>query len=370
MSRPLALIAEDDLVARGRICGLVHAAGLQPLAVGDGQAAWRQLGASRPAVLITDLQMPRLSGRALVRRVRADAALAELPILVVTSETSPAARIELLEMGVDDYLSKPVDADELRVRLKGLVRRGRLVLELQEVRAERDEAWRRLQRKKAELERLTFGLLNALERANTVFASDRTRFDRLASYARLLGRLSGCDELLVEQLGAYAGLHDVGNVGIRPELLRRPGELTDEERLELQDHTLIGGEFLNAVGLPRVAVNIARAHHERWDGQGYPHRLTGEDIPLEARIVAAVDAFDHLRWRRSHKPSFRDPYVGVVMNQLSGQQLDPALVALLLENQDEIDRLEGRFVVDPDGEEFEAADWAALEAATEGGSPT
>ncbi len=354
MTRPVALIAEDDLAARGRICGLVHGAGLDPRAVGDGEAAWEQLQASPPAVLITDLQMPRLSGRGLVRRVRADGALRELPILVVTAETEPAARIELLELGVDDYLTKPVDAEELRVRLKGLVRRGRLALELRDVRAERDEAWSRLRRKKAELERLTFGLLNALERANTLYASDRTRFDRMAAYARLLARLAGCDELLVEQIASYAGLHDVGKVGIRADLLRKPGELTDEEVHELRDHTLIGAEFLNAVGLPRVAANIARSHHERWDGGGYPHRLAGHAIPLEARIVAAVDAFDHLRWRRSHKPSFRDPYVGLMLGELAGSQLDPELVGLLLGHQDEIDRLEGRFIED------EAPSWELL----------
>lgn len=340
MSAPVVLIVEDDPTLRGQMCAYARGLGFETLEAGDGEEGLARLTGATPDIIVTDLQMPRLEGRGFVSRLREMPELFETPVLVVTADSARASKIELFRVGADDFILKPFDPDEFQARLKALARKGALALALTVAQRERDAALLRLEERNQELERLTLGLVVALEKANQFNDVDTgNHIRRMNAYAALLGRVIGCPSAMVEQLRRYAGLHDVGKVGIRDAILKKPGPLTEREFEEMKTHTLIGADILQSAGLPEVARHIALHHHERWDGTGYPYGLSGERIPLEARIISVGDVFDALVSERCYKPAFDLVQTRRTMEGLAGTHLDPTLVTIFFENMDAVKKI-------------------------------
>ncbi len=345
MKRPVLLIIEDEDHVRRSLAELGLHLGFAVRTASNGEEALRAIDAEVPAVIVSDLHMPQLGGRQLLAILRRDARTMRTPVVVVTADNRRSTRIDLLEAGADDFLNKPVDPDEFRSRLRAMARRSDIVDQLAVVTRERDSVMEELAARNAELERLTHGLVVALERANSFNDSDTgNHIRRVCEYAGMLAEVRGCDRTFVDQLRRYAGLHDVGKVGIRDAILKKPGKLTADEFAEMQNHTLIGGELLRASGLPQVASNIALFHHERWDGSGYPHGLAGEAIPLEARIVAVTDVFDALVSERCYKRAFSYDEAVAEMRRSAGSHLDPNLVELFFSHSDRIRAIGSRYV--------------------------
>lgn len=335
--RPHILIVDDDPHVRRTVAEAARELGLEPVEAQDGVRALAYTRTQVPDLVVTDLRMPRLGGERLVQMLRATPHMADVPILVLTADDTREAKVRLLEAGVDGFLSKPWDPDELRAQLRALCRRSEVVSRLATVTRERDHARMTLEERNRELERLTFGLVASLERANTLNDSDTGNHSRrVCAYARLLAEASGCSNEFSDDLFRYAGLHDVGKVGIKDAILKKPGKLTREEFEEMKHHTLIGAELLHSAGLPAMVTNIAKHHHECWDGSGYPHGLTRERIPLEARIVAVVDVFDALLSRRCYKPAFSYADACKDLRSSAGAHLDPDLVETFLALEEQI----------------------------------
>ncbi len=354
-SRPRILIVDDDAHVRRSLAEAALALGLVPVEADDGVRALAYTRTTVPEVVVTDLRMPRLGGERLIQMLRSTPNMANVPILVLTADDTRQTRVRLLEAGADDFLSKPWDAEELRARLVALCRRARVAVSLTTVTRERDRARSTLQERNRELERLTIGLVAALERANSLNDSDTgNHIRRVCLYARSLSTAAGCAAAFAQDIYHYAGLHDVGKVGIRDAILKKPGELTPDEFEEMKHHTLIGADLLRSAGLPQMACNIAQHHHERWDGAGYPHGLCGEQIPLEARVVAVVDVFDAMASRRCYKAAFSFREAFAELQAVAGAHLDPALVETFL-------GLEGRIraiMADHADEELPARAWS------------
>lgn len=337
MTGPSVLIVEDELTLRGQMCAYARSLGFEVIEARDGEEGLAQLGTCTPDIIVTDLQMPRLDGRSFLIRLRELPAFGETPVLVVTANESRGIKIELFRVGADDFILKPFDPDEFQARLRALARRGTLASALFVAQRERDAALVRLEERNQELERLTLGLIVALEKANQFNDVDTGHhIRRMNAYAALLGRAAGCTPEQVEHLRRYAGLHDVGKVGIRDAILKKPGPLTEREFEEMKAHTLIGAEILQSAGLPEFARNIALHHHERWDGTGYPFGVAGERIPLEARIISVGDVFDALVSERCYKPAFNLDEARKTMESLAGSHLDPTLVRLFFANIDSV----------------------------------
>ena len=337
MSRPTLLIVEDDPTLRATMVAYARALGLEVVEAGDGEEALARVDAVVPDLLVTDLSMPRMGGRALLMRLRERPSCAQLPIMVVTADDSRGTKIDIFAAGADDFIVKPFDPDEFQARLRALARRGALASALSVAKRERDAALVRLEERNQELERLTLGLVVALEKASHYNDRDTgNHIRRINAYSALLGRATGAPASFVDQLQRYAGLHDVGKVGIRDAILKKPGPLTAREFEEMKTHTLIGGEILLSAGLPDTARHIAMHHHERWDGSGYPYGLKGEAIPLAARIVSVVDVFDALVNERCYKPAFDLQEARRTMEGLAGSHLDPSLVSVFFGHLDEV----------------------------------
>jgi putative two-component system response regulator len=158
--------------------------------------------------------------------------------------------------------------------------------------------------------------------------------DRVSHYACAIARLLALDERQLTLIQHAAPLHDIGKVGIPSGLLCKPGSLTREERIQIQSHTVIGYRILDGSSSPllQCAARIALSHHESWDGDGYPHRLRGHEIPLEARVVAIADVYDALLSSRAYKPAWdEDATLGELRRQ-RGKKFDPEILDLFLAN--------------------------------------
>lgn len=349
MAAPKVLIVDDDPIQRARLGELASEVGFDIVEAEDGLDAYRNFEREAPDLLVTDFHMPRMDGSHLVRRVRDHPQGTDIPVMVVTSDDTRRTKIKLLQDGADDFVCKPVDSTEFQARLGSLARRSALVGKLGKVRGERDLARAQLEQRSEELERLTLGLVAALEKANRARDTDTgNHIRRVSSYAGMLARYHTRDPEFTDLVQRYAGLHDVGKVAIPDRILQKKGALTDEEYDEMKVHTLVGYEILQDAGLPRIACNIALHHHERWDGRGYPHGIAGERIPIEARLVSVADVFDALVTRRCYKSEYSLEKAREILEEVAGDQLDATLVALFFEHEDEVRKIHDRYADTPD----------------------
>jgi putative two-component system response regulator len=239
----------------------------------DGREALQLYSRINPSVIILDVMMPVMDGYEACLSIKAEPAGRTIPILMLTALTGTEDKIKALECGADDFLNKPINKDELRTRIRSLVR-------IRNLRKELDSS-----------ENIIMTLTNALGNKDPRSGG---HVQRVAAYAARL-----CDKLGMspderETIVKGASLHDVGMIGV-PDALLAKRLLTDEERARVAEHTRIGASILEPMKTFRPFVPIVRWHHERVDGRGYPDGLTGEAIPLEAQIVGIANRYDEIR---------------------------------------------------------------------------
>ncbi len=285
-----------------------------------------------PDLILLDWMMPYLSGLDVMRALQNEWEPGEyLPVLVLTADASPQTRRAALSQGAQDFLTKPFDQAEVLLRVRNLL--ATRLLHVQQQDANRllegrvQERTRLLEASQAEvLERLA----QAAE-----FRDDDTgqHTRRVGDMAALLAQQLGFEPEHVELLRRAAPLHDVGKIGISDTILLKPGKLTNEEFDTIKTHTLIGAQLLREGSSPLIALaeRIARSHHERFDGRGYPDGLAGEAIPLESRIVAVADVFDALTHERPYKRAWPVKEAVAEIQKSAGTQFDPRVVEAFLQ---------------------------------------
>ncbi len=292
-----------------------------------------------PDILVLDIMMPHLDGFQLLKILQNSAANSRpLPILMATAYPTSQNRYEALSQGAVEMISKPFDCAEFLFRVRNLLQ-IRLALRdaeeqthalFQELLDRTDElSHYQLELKEAQLE-----VIARLARAGEQHDDETGQHtQRVAVTAGLLAAGLGLDDGEVEIIQRAAPLHDVGKIGVPDSILLKPGRLTEQERKIMQRHCL-GGAGLLAGGRSEIvqrAEVIALSHHEKWNGQGYPLGLAGEDIPLEGRILAVADVFDALTHARPYKDAWtHEDAVQEIQNQ-SGAHFDPKIVNSFLE---------------------------------------
>lgn len=312
----------------------------------DGAHAVQALYAAPFDLVLLDVDMPAMKGPEVLKRLRSDPPSPHLKVIMFSGRASGDDMAELLLAGADDYVTKPFSNFQLQARVRAALR-------LKDVQERGDLLNRHLLAVNAELEhtlnvrdgdliQARNGLVLALAKLAEQRDNDTgTHLLRLQCFSRCLAEeasvhpnfLQRIDGNFIQLLECCAPLHDIGKVGLPDHILLKPGKLTPEERLIMQTHTTIGADTLAEVsrqyGFARaflqMAIDIARHHHERWDGTGYPDRLTGEAIPLAARVVALADVYDALRSRRVYKPGLSHASAVGVMASSEGQ-FDPSLL--------------------------------------------
>lgn len=285
----------------------------------------------RPDLILLDLHMPHLDGFVVLEQLRQlELGGDVVPKVVLTADATPEAKHKALSLGARDFLTKPLDALEVLLRVKNHLETRRLYLALQGENTLLSEVVRE---RTQELDAARLEVLERLARA-AEYRDDETgeHVKRVAANAARLAEALGLEFTIVDMIHHTAPLHDVGKIGISDLILKKPGKLTPEEFEIVKTHTIIGSGLLagGRTEMLRVAERIARSHHERWDGSGYPDGLCGEAIPLEARIVSVVDVFDALTSRRPYKQAWPVEEALEEIRRQSGKQFDPRIVEALL----------------------------------------
>jgi putative two-component system response regulator len=275
--------------------------------------------------------MPGRDGRELLREIRSR--YPDTAVVMLTGDGDVATAVECLKIGASDYLSKPVQAQEVRARIEKALAERRLTLE---VRRLRDSYHKDLELQVHDLSRKNQAMFLAqVQMAVTMLeAKDpytRGHSERVAEYAVATGRQMGVASTMLEQLRLGGELHDIGKIGTRDAVLHKAGPLTDEEFAEIRQHTVDGEAMLNVLRTDHPDVlHIVRWHHERMDGTGFPDGLSGPQIPLAARIVSVVDAFDAMTTTRAYRENQSIEAAWAELKRCSGRQFDPEVVDAFL----------------------------------------
>ena len=341
------LIVDDEEEIR-TLCRAVFApAGIRCDVAASGVEALKALATQSYDLVLLDMAMPGLSGQEVCRQLRANPPTANLKIVIFSGHLTAEELAEMLAAGADDYITKPFSIVELSARVKAALR-------LKDAQDRSDLLSNRLigtnQHLELNLHARNRDLVEAhkalvLAMAKLVECRDSetgAHIQRMQAYcvclaaeaAELPAFAGQIDDQFLGQLEWSAPLHDIGKAGIPDRILRKEGPLTPEERGIMQTHTILGAQTLTEVarrhgsgmGFLQMAIDVARHHHERYDGTGYPDRKAGQDIPLAARLLAIADVYDALRSRRVYKPAHSHAAAMQMMLAESPGQFDPALL--------------------------------------------
>jgi putative two-component system response regulator len=331
------MIVDDNRTYLAVLRSVVSQLGeLEIVVFSDPVAALAQAAATEFDLVLADYLMPEMDGVAFIRALRELPNHRHQPIVMVTTAEQREIRIAALDAGVTDFVRKPIEPVELRVRVQNL-----LNLRAAQTMMRDKAAWLA-----KEVQRATQDLLEsqhdmARRLAHAIDCRDGDTGDhvaRMAEICRLLAAELGLDDGACEMIFTAAPMHDIGKIGIPDAILQKPGRLTDDEMAVMRRHVSIG-EAILADGqspLMRCAEAIASTHHERWDGTGYPRGLAGHDIPIAGRIAAVADVFEALCAHRAYRPGWDPAEARVYIQSGAGTQFDPACVAAFEARWDEI----------------------------------
>ncbi len=324
----------------------------------QSDTALQRIVREQPDVLLLDVIMPEVGGLEILHALREHEQLRHTPVLILTASSDDETKCTALELGVTDFLTKPVSRTELVARV-----RNSLMLKYRHDQLSRyaQTLEQRVLERTEELSRTRLEVVHCLGRAAEHRDTDTgSHVVRVGRFSALIARKLGRDPRWIELIEHAAPLHDVGKIGIPDDILLKPGKLTPDEMDLMHRHALIGKQVLEpAVGtdihqwhkhtqigarilggasfeLLRMASTIALTHHEKWDGSGYPLGLKGADIPLEGRIVAVADVYDALSSRRPYKAAFPREKCFEIMRQESGKHFDPQVLAAFFEVANEL----------------------------------
>ena len=277
-----------------------------------------QLDAEPTDLVLLDLHMPSPDGFEVLRRIDG-----RVPVLVLTADVTRDTRDRALELGASDFLTKPLDLAEARLRIRNLLTAQLARLGLEDA----------VRARTAELELARIELLDRLALA-AEFRDQETgeHTQRVGEAAARIAERLGSTASWTELLRRAAPLHDIGKLGIPDAVLLKPGRLDPDEHAAMREHTTKGARILSGSASPvlQLAEEVALTHHERWDGAGYPAGLAGEDVPLSGRIVAVCDVFDALTHARPYKEAWPVERARATITEGAGSQFDPRVVEAFL----------------------------------------
>ena len=305
--RPLVLVVEDDPANRTLLERLLEREGYRTQSAADGEAALLAVGEHNPDLVLLDIGLPRLDGYEVTRRLRSHVRTLTVPVILLTGRTGLEDVVEGLDAGADDFLSKPFRQPELLARIRSALRLRQAIVRMDAAHA------------------AVAALANAVEAKDP---STEHHCQRLANLAARLGTQAGLDTADLEAVAYGALLHDVGKIGVPESILTKQGPLNATEWEVMRSHPEIGARICEPLAAAGAFGPIVRHHHERWDGHGYPDGLKGEAIPLGARIVALVDAFDAMTHDRPYRRALPVDHALRELWSEAGTQFDRALVPL------------------------------------------
>jgi len=341
------LIVDDAPENLRLLAEVLKRGGLVPRPVTSGRLAIEAAVADPPDLVLLDVRMPEMSGVDVCRWFKQHERLRSIPIIFLSGLQGTDDKVEAFRAGGVDYISKPFQNQEVLARIKTHLRLRQLQVEMVSHTVQLEQRVAEQVKAVTASQMATIFALAKLAEAR----DDDTggHIERVQTFGRVLAeqmrqmrlRVTQLTTEFIDNLYLTASLHDIGKVGAPDAILLKPGKLTTEEFTEMKKHCALGANTLAAVlerhpdnQFLRMGVAVARSHHEKWDGSGYPDGLKGAAIPLAARIVALADFYDALTSKRCYRPAFSHEDACGMIQEGSGTHFDPDVVAAFRADKD------------------------------------
>ena len=305
-----------------------------------------------PDLVLLDIMMPEMDGFEVCRRLKVHPVLKGIPVIFISALDDIADKIQGFRVGGVDYITKPFQAEEVLARVETHLAMQRMQRELERYSQHLELL---VEEKTREISNSQLATIVAVSKLTECRDDDTGQhIERTRSFCRMIAEelrrnstySQSIDDQFTETLFYVAPLHDIGKIGIPDAILLKRGKHTPEEFEIMKTHVTIGSETLQSVlnqypqnALIRMGIDVARAHHEKWDGSGYPDALSGEAIPLSARIMALTDVYDALRSVRPYKRAFTHTESRAIIVEGAGRHFDPSVVQAFLARETEVVRM-------------------------------
>ncbi len=346
------LLVDDNPTNLQVLMGTLEGKGYNLLIAKNGETALKIVRRASPDLILLDIMMPGMDGFEVCRRLKADPATQEIPVIFLSALVDTADKVHGLDLGAVDYITKPFQPEEVIARVNTHLTihwlKKDLALKNEELRDMNENLERKVAERSQQLLKSREGVIFGMAKLTEARDDDTGKhLERICRFVDILARElsksdSELDEKWINTVSTTAALHDIGKVGIPDAVLLKPGRLTDEERNIMKNHPAIGGDALlemrdhwGASSFLARAIEITLGHHEKWDGSGYPFGVTGKAIALAARLVALADVYDALTCKRVYKAPMPHEKVRQIIIEESGKHFDPKVVDAFLATEDQ-----------------------------------
>lgn len=322
------LVVDDDTSNLKMASYILGGAQMRVSCLKAGGDAVRFLQENRPDLILLDVHMPGMDGFQTMQAIRENETAADIPVIFLTADDDSDTEKRGLELGAQDFIKKPFVPEVLLLRVRHTIDLSRLQADLER---EVQKKTREIAAQHEKLERISMQIVKALSGA--VDAKDTYTNGhslRVAEYSREVAHRAGLSKEMQNDIYMMGLLHDVGKIGVPDAIINKPEHLTEEEYSVIKTHPVMGAGILkNIKDFPKL-ITGARWHHERYDGKGYPDGISGDEIPLEARIIAVADAYDAMSSRRSYRDVLPQEIVRSEIEKGKGTQFDPVMADIAL----------------------------------------
>ena len=294
-------------------------------------------------LLLLDIEMPHIDGFQVMEQVRNTHHMDQLPIAILTGHTDSQTRNRALENGANDFINKPFDQTEVKLRVSNLLK-IRQSYKFQKL--YNKELEKKVEQRTRDLNEATENLIYQLAMAGEIRDRETGQHVvRVGKYARYFAEKVGLPAELCFMIEKTAPMHDIGKIGIPDAILLKEDSLTDDEKKIMNTHPELGAQLLGEHPslLVQMAASIALSHHEKWNGSGYPRALQGESIPIEGRITCISDVLDALMTQRPYKEAWPIEKIVEFIRQEAGVTFDPELAAIFLDNTEQFVQIHQRY---------------------------
>ncbi len=309
MGKQRVLFVDDEVTIRHALQRMLRPLEVETLTAANGEEALTVFRDRQPDLVLLDIVMPVKNGFEVCAELKSDPQTRLTPIVMVTSSSSPENKVRCIEVGVDDFISKPFDRTELTARVRSLLRLKSYTDELERA------------------ETVLFALARSIEGKDPYTEG---HCERLSLYSQKLAQRLGLPDEEVRALVRAGVVHDVGKIAVPDAILLKPGPLDEQEWAQMREHPVVGEKICNGLKSFRLVLPIIRHHHEKLDGSGYPDGLKGDEIPRTARILSIVDVFDALATARPYRGALSvDKVLAIMQEEVDKGWWDPVVFAEL-----------------------------------------